>query len=184
MARSVKESCRNSFFLVKWLKPISLKFFAGAICAQEGDMALLPKDLPDLFYSFQQQMDELFERFFPAEKKGNYGEREYLPLIDCFETVEHYIVEIELPGFCREDLNLTIFQNLLIIDGLKLEEEKKKTVNYICLEREFGRFSRTLEIPLIVDFCGVKARYEKGILSVSFRKISEAGVIMKVIPIE
>ena len=151
---------------------------------KKGDIALVPKDLPDLLYAFQQQMDELFEKLFPLEKKGNYGEREYSPLIDCFETGEYYIVEIELPGFSRENLNLSIFHNLLIIDGLKQEEGKNTKVNYICLEREFGRFSRTIEIPLMVDFCGAKARYEKGILSVSFRKISETGAIMKDIRIE
>jgi HSP20 family protein len=151
---------------------------------QEGDMTLVPKDLPDLLHSFQQQMDELFERIFPLEKRGNLGEREYSPPVDCFETVEHYIVEMELPGFSREDLSLRIFHNILIVEGLKREEEKKKTVNYICLEREFGRFNRTVEIPPIVDFDGVKARYVKGVLVVSFPKITESRAIMKDIPIE
>src|SRR5512139_581027 len=62
-------------------------FLPERAAVQEGDMALVPKDLPDLLHSFQQQMDELFERLFPLEKRGNLGEREYSPPVDCFETV-------------------------------------------------------------------------------------------------
>lgn len=147
-------------------------------------MALIPKDMPDLLHAFQQQMDGLFERLFSLEKKGNFGEREYSPLADCFETADQYIVEMELPGFCREDLSLRIFHNMLIVEGFKREEEKKQNVNYICLERAFGRFCRTVEIPPTVDFSGVKARYDKGVLAVAFPKMTEAMAILRDIPIE
>jgi HSP20 family protein len=160
------------------------ELFLEHSATREVDMALVPKDLPDLLHSFQQQMDEIFERLFPLERKGTFGEREYSPPVDCFETVDHYVVEMELPGFCRKDLRLSIFHNIMIVEGFKREEEKKKTVNYICLEREFGRFSRNVEIPPMVDLNGVKARYEKGVLVVSFPKITESSAIMKDIPIE
>jgi HSP20 family protein len=147
-------------------------------------MALIPKDMPDLLHAFQRQMDELFERLFSLEKKGNFGEREYSPPVDCFETVDQYIVEMELPGFYHEDLSVRIFHNILIVEGCKREEDKKKNVNYICLERAFGRFCRTVEIPPMVDFSGVKARYEKGVLAVAFPKMNETRAIMRDIPIE
>jgi HSP20 family protein len=147
-------------------------------------MAVIPKDLPDLLMSYQQQLNELFERIFKLEKKGLPVEQEAMPPVDCFETADEYMVEIELPGFCREDLTLGVFRNMLILEGFKREEEKTDTVNYICLERTFGRFCRTVEIPPMVDISGVKARYTKGILFVTFPKVAEAGAIINAIPIE
>ncbi len=147
-------------------------------------MAAIPKDLPDLLNAFQQQMDEFFDRLFTHEKGGGPGERAHTPPVDCFETTDSYIVEIELPGFAREELSLRIFLNLLVVEGCKREEEKKKSVNYICLERAFGRFCRTVQIPPMVDICRVKARYEQGVLSVAFPKITDTRALMKDIPIE
>ncbi len=147
-------------------------------------MAAVPKDLPELLSVFQRQMDELFERLFALEKKGVYGEQEMVPPVDCFETADEFVVEIELPGFRREDICLGICRNILVVEGLRREEEKGKTVSYICLERTFGRFCRTIEIPATVDVSGVKARYLKGILSVSFPRVAETRSIIKDIPIE
>ncbi len=147
-------------------------------------MAAVPRDLPELLIVFQRQMDELFERLFALEKKGVYGEQEMVPPVDCFETADEFIVEIELPGFRREDISLGICRNILVVEGLRREQEKGKSVRHICLERTFGRFCRTVEIPAIVDLSGVKARYLKGILSVSFPRIAETRSIIKDIPIE
>jgi HSP20 family protein len=147
-------------------------------------MAVIPKDLPDLLSAFQRQMEELFERFLSLEIKGVPGEPEISPPVDCYETAGEFIVEIELPGFRREDLSLGICRNMLIAEGFKKEEEKGKKVRYICLERLFGRFCRTVEIPPAVDASRVTARYNKGILFVTFPKIAEAGAMIKNIPIE
>lgn len=147
-------------------------------------MAVVPKDLPDLLTAFQRQMEEIFERLLSLEKKGLPGEPEITPPVDCYETAGDFIVEIELPGFCREDLNLGICRNMLVLEGFKREGEKGKRVHYICLERAFGRFCRTVEIPPSVDVSRVTARFEKGILFVTFPKDAEAGAMIKNIPIE
>lgn len=146
-------------------------------------MAVIPKDLPDLLNNFREQMDELFEGLIMLERKGLPGEQEIVPPVDCFETADEYIMEIELPGCCREDLSLGIYRNMLVLEGTKREEEKEKAKNYICFERAFGRFCRTVEIPSMVDVAGVKARYSQGVLYVTFPKIDESRAIIKDIPI-
>jgi HSP20 family protein len=147
-------------------------------------MGSIPKDLPELLKDFQQQMDELFQRLFSLEKRGNRVEREHYPVVDCFETADSYVVEVELPGFEREDLKLSMLQNRLMVEGAKREDEKDKTISYICLERKFGRFCRTVEIPPMVDVSGVRARYCRGVLSVMFPKMSEARTPVINIPID
>jgi HSP20 family protein len=155
----------------------------GAVLAG-GNMAVIPRDLPDLLMTYQQQLNELFDRIFKLEKKGFPGEQEITPPVDCYETADQLIVEIELPGFNREDLKLGLIREVLIVEGVKREEEKKESVNFICLERTFGRFFRTVEIPPMVDFSGAKAWFSRGVLQVSFPKLAEAGPIIKDIPIE
>lgn len=147
-------------------------------------MAVVPKDLPDLLSAFQRQMEGLFERLLSLEKKSVPGEPEISPAVDCYETAGEFIVEIELPGFCREDLSLGISRNMLIVEGFKKQGEKGKKVHYICLERAFGRFCRTVEIPPSVDVSRVTARFNKGLLFVTFPKFAEAEAMIKNIPIE
>lgn len=137
-----------------------------------------------MLMTYQQQLNDLFERIFRLEKKGFPGEQEITPPVDCYETTDQFIVEIELPGFSPEDLKLGLIREVLIVEGIKREEEKKDSVNYICLERTFGRFFRTVEVPPMVDFSGAKAHFNRGVLQVAFPKLAEAGPIMKDIPIE
>ncbi len=144
-------------------------------------MAIIPKDPLDWLTLFRQQIDELFNYLSAIELKEPFGEHDYTPLIDVFDTAESHVVEIELPGFAREDISLSICCNTLIVEGTKREEPKKNCeVNYIRLERHFGRFFRAIEIPPGVDAERVSARYEKGVLAVGFPKILDKSIIRNI----
>jgi HSP20 family protein len=94
------------------------------------------------------------------------------------------VVEIELPGFAGEDISLSICCSMLVVEGIKREETRNCGVNYICLERHFGRFCRAIEIPPAVDMKRVSAKYEKGVLAVIFPKLHDKSIIIRNIPIE
>jgi HSP20 family protein len=94
------------------------------------------------------------------------------------------VVEVELPGFDRADISLSICCNMLVIEALKREDPKGKKFNYICLERCFGRFCRAVEIPPAFDSKVVKARYDKGVLSVAFPRMKDKSTVIRNIPIE
>jgi HSP20 family protein len=147
-------------------------------------MAVIPKDPLDWLTFFQQQINEVFSYLSAMEAKDGFGEQEHLPLVDIFETAENFVVEIELPGFLKEDITLSICCNMLIVEGVKRKDKCCRDVNFICLERNFGRFCRAVEIPPTVDMGLVKARYAKGVLSVSFPKLKDRSAIVKNIPIE
>ena len=74
--------------------------------------------------------------------------------------------------------------NMLVIEGLKRKEKQEKQVNYICLERHFGRFCRTVEIPPAFDIKGVKAKYDRGVLAVAFPRLKDRSTVIRNIPIE
>jgi HSP20 family protein len=147
-------------------------------------MAVIPKDPLDWLTLFRQQINEIFTFLSTMDLKDKPGDQEHVPFLDSYETEKDYVIEVELPGFDRNDLALSICCNMLVIEGLKREEPKTKQLNYICLERRFGRFCRTVEIPPAFDGKGVKARYDKGVLTVTFPRISEQSRIIRNIPIE
>jgi HSP20 family protein len=74
--------------------------------------------------------------------------------------------------------------NVLIVQGSKREENHPGQINYHCLERHFGRFFRTVEIPPDVDLDAVAARYEAGVLEVVFPRVKGKRMFIREIPIE
>lgn len=147
-------------------------------------MAVIPRYPLEWLNFFRQQMDEIFNYLSTLEGKESFGEQALMPLVDVFETSDNYVVEIELPGFVKQDLSLSICCNTLVLEGVKQEEPKSAGVSYICMERQFGRFCRTVEIPPAVDMNGVKACYLKGVLSVNFPKLLDKNMFIRNIPIE
>jgi HSP20 family protein len=70
------------------------------------------------------------------------------------------------------------------VEGVKRDEAKADELNYICLERHFGRFCRAIELPPAVDMAGARARYVKGLLSVVFPRLADKKMVIRDIPIE
>jgi HSP20 family protein len=147
-------------------------------------MAIIPKDPLDWLAFFRQQINEVFNYLSAIELKEPVGKHEYVPLVDIFETATNFVVEIELPGFSGEDISLSICCSMLVVEGIKRDEPRNCEVNYICLERHFGRFCRAIEISPAVDMNRVSAKYEKGVLAVIFPKLHDKRNIIRNIPIE
>lgn len=147
-------------------------------------MAIIPKDPQDWMNLFQQQIDELFSASYSADGKCGLGECEFAPLIDIYETADEFIVDIELPGFEREDLSLRTFHHVLIVEGVKRHDPASDGLHYIRMERGFGRFCRAVEMPPNISIEGPRARYMDGLLKVTFRKLRQKQIMMKEIPIE
>jgi len=147
-------------------------------------MAVIPKDPLDWLSLFRQQINEIFSFLSTLEPAEAPGEREHTPFLDIYETGDAYVIEVELPGFDRNDISLSACCNMLVIEGVKREEARGGRVNYICMERRFGRFCRTVEVPPAFDVRGVSARFNKGVLSVAFPRLKDGSPVIRNIPIE
>lgn len=147
-------------------------------------MAIIPKDPLDWMNIFQQRIDEMFSASGNTEGGCRLDECEFSPLIDIYETADEFIVEIELPGFEREELSLRTFHHILVVEGAKHQDPAPEGLRYIRMERAFGKFCRAVEMPPDLDLEGGKARYLDGLLKVTFRKLRQKQVMMKEIPIE
>ncbi|MEE9614950.1 MAG: Hsp20/alpha crystallin family protein [Thermodesulfobacteriota bacterium] len=108
-----------------------------------------------------------------------------MPRADIFSTSDDFVVvEVELPGVRSEDIEVTLFKNALSIKALKYECFEDNRVNYVCMERSFGRLFRTIEIPQVVNPAKAKAVYKGGVLTIRMPRVEEKRGRLQHIPVE
>ena len=137
------------------------------------DRSVARSDNP--FMSLQREIDRLFDDFtrgFPALPSG--GAAELLPNVDVTETDKQIEITAELPGLEEKDVQINVSDNLLTIKGEKNAEKEQKDKNYRLVERSYGSFSRTLELPAGVNADQIKASIAKGVLTVTVPKPAPA----------
>jgi len=101
------------------------------------------------------------------------GEREWMPAFDVSETEGEIIVKAEIPGMKVEDIDITLTDGLLTIKGERKMEKEEKQENYHRIERQFGTFSRSLNLGQTVRADGIDAGYKDGVLTVTLPKAEE-----------
>lgn len=132
-------------------------------------MAFQPNDDAAWISIFRQHMDEMFSYMFRMREQGS-GQHEFSPLMDIYESSAQYVIELDLPGFSENDFNVTAVTSTLRIEGVKRQEKSESALSYICLERHFGRFSRSVEIPDAFDPGKIRTTYERGVLLIRIAK--------------
>ena len=132
-------------------------------------MAIQPNDDAAWLSLFRQHMDEMFNYMFRMKDQG-CGRHEFSPYIDIYESLNQYVIEVDLPGFSENDFTIIIIGATLRIEGVKRQDKNDSAVSYICLERHFGRFSRSVEIPAAFDPVCMQKTFEKGVLAIRIDK--------------
>ncbi|MBI5875811.1 MAG: Hsp20/alpha crystallin family protein [Deltaproteobacteria bacterium] len=108
----------------------------------------------------------------------------HTPAADMFSTADSIIIEIELPGVRQEEIELSVLRNTLTIKALKYECFDEKKVNFVCMERSFGRIFRIIDIQCPVDTTRTKAVFRDGLLTITLPRIGEKRGVPKKIEIE
>lgn len=104
-----------------------------------------------------------------------------LPLIDLYETDDSLVFEIDLPGIEPEDVLLKVYDNLVIIEGIKKERPEEKRLRYICMERNLESFRRVIKVPVPILSGEGKALYRDGVITLSFPKLREKVIRIKIV---
>ncbi|MCS7227901.1 MAG: Hsp20/alpha crystallin family protein [Endomicrobia bacterium] len=136
----------------------------------------LIKPLDDFEKTIEQAFKPLqrLKRFFEDWDIELPSESVNLPKIDVWEDTDKYVVEAELPGFDKKDIDVNITDDILTIKASRKQEQEKKDKNYYYAERSYGEFVRSLRLPSEVDKKGVKAKYNNGVLELTLPKTKEA----------
>lgn len=135
---------------------------------------------------FTHSMEEFFENFFPrrwmegfmepyAWKRPLWGEYETafegFPKVDVVDKDETLLVRAELPGVEKDDLDITIAGDRLTIEAKREFKEEEKEEAYFRHEMGFGRYARTIYLPVEVMGDKTKAELKKGILEINLPKV-------------
>lgn len=119
------------------------------------------------------ETNEMFEPFFTVFGFESIKEEGFL-VIDVFENAENIFIEAELPGVGKNSVKVSIGEGGLVIEGEKAGvRDESENVKYLCIERSFGKFRRSVEIPTAADMSKVRARYREGILLITIPKVKE-----------
>lgn len=122
--------------------------------------------------ALQREMNRMFDSFF-SEADENSMESTWYPSVDIKETGDHIEVYAELPGMKKEDINLSVRDNVLHISGDKKRREEEKDANFHRVERIYGTFSRSFTLPARVDMSKVNAVFKDGVLHLTLPKAEE-----------
>ena len=106
------------------------------------------------------------------------------PAVNMLESTEAYSLELALPGWQKEHVQLRIDGDLLIVSGELPEPEASETA-LTYRRREFGlrKFEKSFYLPDTVDVEGINATLDHGILSIALPKVPEAQPVRKEIAI-
>lgn len=118
--------------------------------------------------SMRDDMDRLFETFFG----GGQGDLDnyWKPAIDIEESNGNLMVRAELPGMTKDDIKVSVQDDMLTISGERTRENEKKDKTVHRIERCYGQFRRMIRLPATVDADKVKATYKDGVLHVTLPK--------------
>ena len=97
----------------------------------------------------------------------------HIPNVDMYSTQNELVVEVEMPGVRKDDIEVFIHKNALTVKAAKFECFEEEKINYVCMERAFGRIFKTVDLPFPVDTARMKASYKDGVLTISVPRIEE-----------
>jgi HSP20 family protein len=125
--------------------------------------------------SLKHEMDRLFERFFePWMGEEGQGGSEWSPRLDLSETKDAVIAKLDVPGLDSKDIQVSLQEGMLTIRGEKKQEKDEKDERLHRVERRYGTFVRTIQVPVRIDASKVTAAFKNGVLTITMPKVPEA----------
>ena len=108
--------------------------------------------------------------FAPQHARTDVDGHDWTPSVDISETDDVFKVRAELPGVAKDDLHVSVKDNLLTLSGEKRQESVDDTQNYRRVERRYGSFQRRFTLPSEVETDDIKAEFSDGVLTLSIPK--------------
>lgn len=113
--------------------------------------------IPKKFY-----LDDIFDDFLTMKEKNDMK-------CDIYEKDNKYYIEMDIPGFNKEDIKISVNNNYLTVTALKDSESDDKTKNYIRRERMYNKYQRSFYVGNINEN-EINAKFNHGTLIVNFPK--------------
>jgi HSP20 family protein len=117
----------------------------------------------------------LFNELLQERNLWDLAERQaqWVPAVDVEETEKNYIFRAETPGLKKEDVKISVKDNVLTLSGEKKLEERQESRTYHRVERVSGSFQRTYSITEPIQADQISASYKDGLLEIVVPKAEE-----------
>lgn len=129
---------------------------------------------PTPAYLAREPFARLFETFFNDAQSEDVSNRSWIPPVDIQEAADGYKLQVELPGLTKEDIQITLENNVLRLSGERKFEKDAKKESYHRIERTYGAFTRSFALPQQVNGESIQAAFENGVLTISVPKAEQA----------
>lgn len=130
----------------------------------------------DPFRALQQRINTLFEDSLGLApfSEETWSLSSWAPACDIYETENEIVVKAELPEVKKEDVQVSLENNVLTIRGDRKFSDETKREDYHRIERSYGEFVRSFTLPAIIDSNRIAAEFKEGVLRVTLPKREEA----------
>ncbi len=136
----------------------------------------------DPFDVLHREINELFDGYYRGF--GGLGRRMAGSTgFELSETDDEVRVKVELPGMDEKDIAVELEEDMLVIRGERKEEKETNKRNYHVSEMSYGGYHRSIPLPAKVDREQARARFKRGVLTLTLPKTESAGIQQKRIPV-
>jgi HSP20 family protein len=127
------------------------------------------------FRDIQSEVNRLFDSFLgrPTASATGTGSRVWMPVVDMYETNDELVLNFEIPGVREKDISLSITGDLLTLRGERQFRQELKDDHTYHIERAYGKFERSVQLPMPVQAGRVTATFRDGVLEVRLPKAEE-----------
>jgi len=132
------------------------------------------RDLTSIQDEINQMFDRVFGRRATTGRESGPTAASWAPAVDISERQDAYVVTAEIPGVKPEELEVTLDDGLLTIQGERRMEEESSDRQYHRVERRYGAFRRSITLPSQVMADAIEANYSDGVLQVVVPKAESA----------
>jgi HSP20 family protein len=120
-------------------------------------------------------MEDLFGSQTPRGlAQQRFAEAGWTARFDVKETEGAFVFVADLPGVEEKDLDIQLSGNILTVSGKREAEKRDEQANYYAVERSFGAFSRSFQLPAGIDGDKVEAKLVSGVLTLTIPKSTAA----------
>lgn len=123
--------------------------------------------------SIQNELNRLFGRTYTGGDDG-LTTGAWMPALDVFETKDHFVVEVELPGIDPGAVDISVEDSTLTVRGERSFANEVDEEGVRRVERRYGAFARSLSLPPTAKADGIEASFDKGVLRIEVPKVEEA----------
>jgi HSP20 family protein len=120
--------------------------------------------------AMQDRMTRLFDETLSRIWKEEVPRGIWSPPVDIMEKENEIILKVDLPEMNQNEIEIKVEENTLIIQGERKFIKESPDTSYLQIQRPFGTFQRTFELPRGIDQENIKAGYKDGVLRIALPK--------------